>query len=808
MITTNRTTAANSFRTMSRARRSTKSRLTFLMLVWTLASIFQEQTVQKQQDSHSNNIHIHNASPIKILLVEAVWYSEICHAGPRYKVRIDPISGNVVPVYPEGYVPIRASTSFGSNNNNNNNYYFNSNKDAIATNENDETISTAAADDDGDDPIEDLLLGSSDLQKSNETNSDHKINQDNNNNYANNITFGGDSRLLRSKRMWRNFDEDSETDAIVVRTKTSITSSTTSEQEQEMRALFLGDQIEDDLEPGEFYVKPCICQDSRWTFERDAGFEQMTMPPSSSLNDTIDNGWTPNDTFTIFPPTPENSPNNFGLLPNNQLTYVQDGAPHGDLYLCRAQAMYCGVLMGMDSNMAPMVKCYDQNMRHIIARNAWPLILLWYFGLAIICCCTVHGRTAGDYVQDRLTHFFKKFVCCCWDLEYDFNDRMLNRMIRDDERERRRRRGYSQNGEMNDDDESIHPWYFSNQRLQFERSLMAQVQWIWRHQEYMREINLREQGLPPPQLKLKVKRFRMETSTSNSREGGFSSTASPPPSVTTTTTTTTTTTSKEDSLKQQKGSVFGSIGRKLSSDNGNSCGEGNGNGASTTTTVENESTCSYSSAENILASKENVRCRVCIDGNKEDSDEKSHGQGGDDESEFVTLDLGPEEQYENNEDNQNIDAESAVEHDCNDLDSLDAPTCAICFCAFEEGDRIGNLTCKHEFHIDCLKGWVQRKNACPLCNVRLGKPERPLPPPQDENNNNNNNGNENSIDGSRHSLSSMMHWLRNGSNNNSNAGGAGEIQIGSRMGMIGAVSAAADINAARERVARRGGGIR
>lgn len=761
------------------------------MLVWTLVSIFKEQNLAKNSDT--SNIHrMSIASPI--LLVEALWYSEICHAGPRYKVRIDPISGSIVPVYPEGYVPIRASSSFGSKNND-----FNS--DAIATNG--ETLSTA------DDPLENLLGASS-----NETNSDVNINQDVeaattnpesdsiDSNNTNNITFGGDSRLLRSNRLWRDFDEDSETDAIVVGTNKDLAhSKVTSHRqlegnEQEMRSLFLGDQFEDDLEPGEFYVKPCICQDSRWTFARDAGFEQMTMPPTSS-NGTTDNGWTPNDRYTIFPPTPENSPNNFGLLPNKQLTYVQDGTPDGDLYLCRAQAMYCGVLMDLDSDTAPIVKCYDQNMRHIIARNAWPLILLWYFGLAIICCCTVHGRTAGDYVQDRLTYFIKKFLCCFWDLEYDFNDRMLNRMIRDDEGERRRRRGYSRNGEMNDDDEPVHPWYFSNQRLQFERSLMAQVQWIWRHQEYMREMSLREQGLPPPQLKLKVKRFRMETSTSSSKEGGFSITPPPPTSVETTC-------SKDDSLKHPKGAVFGSIGRKLSSDNGNSRGEGNG--ASTTTTVENESTCSSSSAENILVSKEDARCRVCPNGNNGgDSPEKSHAHEEEEgEDNFVTLDLGPEVQDENN-DNQNIaDDESPMEHNCNDLDSLDAPTCAICFCAFEEGDRIGNLTCKHEFHIDCLKGWVQRKNACPLCNVRLGTPERPLPPPQDENNN----SNESSFDGSRHSLSSMMHWLRNGSNGNSNGGGAGEIRVGSRMGMIGAVSAAADINAARERVVRRGGGMR
>ena len=60
-----------------------------------------------------------------------------------------------------------------------------------------------------------------------------------------------------------------------------------------------------------------------------------------------------------------------------------------------------------------------------------------------------------------------------------------------------------------------------------------------------------------------------------------------------------------------------------------------------------------------------------------------------------------------------------------DLDSLQEPTCAICFCPFEEGDRIGVLeNCAHEFHVECLRDWAQRKNSCPLCGERMGRPER------------------------------------------------------------------------------------
>ena len=48
--------------------------------------------------------------------------------------------------------------------------------------------------------------------------------------------------------------------------------------------------------------------------------------------------------------------------------------------------------------------------------------------------------------------------------------------------------------------------------------------------------------------------------------------------------------------------------------------------------------------------------------------------------------------------------------------------CTICFVPLEEGDRIGDLSCNHLFHVDCLKSWVQRKNTCPLCAAPMATP--------------------------------------------------------------------------------------
>jgi hypothetical protein len=41
--------------------------------------------------------------------------------------------------------------------------------------------------------------------------------------------------------------------------------------------------------------------------------------------------------------------------------------------------------------------------------------------------------------------------------------------------------------------------------------------------------------------------------------------------------------------------------------------------------------------------------------------------------------------------------------------------CAICLIRLQDGDAIGDITCGHAFHKDCLKDWLKRKNRCPLC---------------------------------------------------------------------------------------------
>ncbi|XP_048128886.1 E3 ubiquitin-protein ligase MBR2-like isoform X4 [Rhodamnia argentea] len=47
----------------------------------------------------------------------------------------------------------------------------------------------------------------------------------------------------------------------------------------------------------------------------------------------------------------------------------------------------------------------------------------------------------------------------------------------------------------------------------------------------------------------------------------------------------------------------------------------------------------------------------------------------------------------------------------------DVEPCCICQEEYAEGDDLGVLGCGHEFHADCIKQWLMRKNLCPICKT-------------------------------------------------------------------------------------------
>ena len=68
-------------------------------------------------------------------------------------------------------------------------------------------------------------------------------------------------------------------------------------------------------------------------------------------------------------------------------------------------------------------------------------------------------------------------------------------------------------------------------------------------------------------------------------------------------------------------------------------------------------------------------------------------------------------------------------------------TCCICLEPYAQGDTITTLRCKHEFHHDCIKPWLQeQQRVCPICKRDPFGPDEPLserspllsPPPTSE----------------------------------------------------------------------------
>ena len=52
-------------------------------------------------------------------------------------------------------------------------------------------------------------------------------------------------------------------------------------------------------------------------------------------------------------------------------------------------------------------------------------------------------------------------------------------------------------------------------------------------------------------------------------------------------------------------------------------------------------------------------------------------------------------------------------------ESQAADECAICLTAYQEGDEMSLLPCKHELHTECLTPWLKQTNSCPLCRHQL-----------------------------------------------------------------------------------------
>ena len=55
------------------------------------------------------------------------------------------------------------------------------------------------------------------------------------------------------------------------------------------------------------------------------------------------------------------------------------------------------------------------------------------------------------------------------------------------------------------------------------------------------------------------------------------------------------------------------------------------------------------------------------------------------------------------------------------LASLDdeEPSCSICLCEYEIGEKVTRLPCDHIYHTSCINSWTEQHTRCPLCNHDL-----------------------------------------------------------------------------------------
>ncbi len=71
-----------------------------------------------------------------------------------------------------------------------------------------------------------------------------------------------------------------------------------------------------------------------------------------------------------------------------------------------------------------------------------------------------------------------------------------------------------------------------------------------------------------------------------------------------------------------------------------------------------------------------------------------------------------------------------VDRDANDDERIKAAfECAICQEKFERTDMVVQMPChiKHIFHSECIKPWICKQNACPLCKQAIPVSEDRLP---------------------------------------------------------------------------------
>ncbi|KAG5538465.1 hypothetical protein RHGRI_019142 [Rhododendron griersonianum] len=63
------------------------------------------------------------------------------------------------------------------------------------------------------------------------------------------------------------------------------------------------------------------------------------------------------------------------------------------------------------------------------------------------------------------------------------------------------------------------------------------------------------------------------------------------------------------------------------------------------------------------------------------------------------------------------DTDSPIEY----VLSLEDAECCICLCAYDDGNELRELPCRHHFHCSCIDKWLHINATCPLCKFNILK---------------------------------------------------------------------------------------
>ncbi|KAI3854958.1 hypothetical protein MKX03_009116 [Papaver bracteatum] len=56
-------------------------------------------------------------------------------------------------------------------------------------------------------------------------------------------------------------------------------------------------------------------------------------------------------------------------------------------------------------------------------------------------------------------------------------------------------------------------------------------------------------------------------------------------------------------------------------------------------------------------------------------------------------------------------------HTSEDTTNKDPEICSICLAEYENQEKISILDCGHEYHTDCIKQWLMKRNVCDFCRA-------------------------------------------------------------------------------------------